>query len=498
MMIAIVILSLVCLAAAQTPVCEDKTSTCPEYGRTVCAAPYDGWARQNCALYCGFCTASTSIPQTSVSAKPEPCEDRISNCVDYGHDVCSNATLSRWASHNCRYFCRQCSSEQLAMADLHPFKIDCRNKRSNCADYGPSICNDPYQKWGREYCPLYCGFCTDCRDKRSNCADYGQNVCKEPYYKWGREYCPKYCGHCNVSSPHATNTSTTQKLTTQPTATPVSTTAATKSPTTQKPTTRPPRPTTTAPKPTTPTPRPTTPTPKPTTRPPRPTTPKPTTRPPRPTTTTPKPTTSTPRPTTTTPKPTTPTPRPTTPTPKPTTPTPRPTTPTPKPTTPTSRPTTTTASTTTSTASTTTAAPCIDKRQDCHDYGQSICSNSVYLSWTLQNCRYFCRKCTPEQLSIIDSKTTTIPPELCVDKVDNCQTYSPTVCTQYRTWARENCLNYCDFCQGNGPKCVDKISNCNAYGADVCTQPQYRAWAASNCKSFCQLCNGQNSTTVQP
>nr|XP_011454420.2 nephronectin [Crassostrea gigas] len=434
MMIAIVILSLVCLAAAQTPVCEDKTSTCPQYGRTVCAAPYDGWARQNCALYCGFCTASISIPKTTVSAKPELCEDRISNCVDYGHDVCNNATLSPWASHNCRYFCRQCTSEQLAMADLHPFKIDCRNKRSNCADYGPSICKDPYQKWGREYCPLYCGFCTDCRDKRSNCADYGQNICKEPYYKWGREYCPKYCGHCNVSSPHATNTSTTQMLTTQPTATTVSTTPATKRPTTQKPTTRPPRPTTTTQKPTT--------------------------------------TTPTTRPSITTPKPTTPTPIPTT----------------------------STVLTTTSTASTTTAtaAPCIDKRQDCSDYGQSICSNSVYLAWTLQNCRYFCRKCTPEQLAIVDSKTTTIPPALCVDNVDNCQTYTPTVCTQYRTWARENCLNYCDFCQGNGPKCVDKISNCNAYGADVCTQPQYSAWATSNCKSFCQLCNGQNSTTVQP
>lgn len=48
----------------------------------------------------------------------------------------------------------------------------------------------------------------DCRDKRSNCADYGQNVCKEPYYKWGLEYCPKYCGHCNgKTSPfvHITN-----------------------------------------------------------------------------------------------------------------------------------------------------------------------------------------------------------------------------------------------------------------------------------------------------
>lgn len=47
---------------------------------------------------------------------------------------------------------------------------------------------------------------------------------------------------------------------------------------------------------------------------------------------------------------------------------------------------------------------------------------------------------TKQRLKIIFS--------VCVDKVDNCQTYSPTVCTQYRTWARENCLNYCDFCQG--------------------------------------------------
>lgn len=65
-----------------------------------------------------FSAASTSIPQTSVSAKPEPCGDRISNCVDYGHDVCSNATLSRWASHNCRYFCRQCSCKFITFENV--------------------------------------------------------------------------------------------------------------------------------------------------------------------------------------------------------------------------------------------------------------------------------------------------------------------------------------------------------------------------------------------
>lgn len=65
-----------------------------------------------------FSAASTSIPKTTVSAKPEPCEDRISNCVDYGHDVCSNATLSRWASHNCRYFCRQCSCKFITFENV--------------------------------------------------------------------------------------------------------------------------------------------------------------------------------------------------------------------------------------------------------------------------------------------------------------------------------------------------------------------------------------------
>lgn len=72
-----------------------------------------------------FSAASTSIPQTSVSAKPEPCEDRISNCVDYGHGVCSNATLSRWASHNCRYFCRHCSCKFITFENVWRYLTKC-------------------------------------------------------------------------------------------------------------------------------------------------------------------------------------------------------------------------------------------------------------------------------------------------------------------------------------------------------------------------------------
>lgn len=40
-----------------------------------------------------------------VLVKFELCEDRISNCVDYGYDVCSNVIFFCWVLYNCCYFC---------------------------------------------------------------------------------------------------------------------------------------------------------------------------------------------------------------------------------------------------------------------------------------------------------------------------------------------------------------------------------------------------------
>lgn len=37
------------------PGCTDKLDNCADYGRSVCNAPYDGWARRNCPYYCTMC-----------------------------------------------------------------------------------------------------------------------------------------------------------------------------------------------------------------------------------------------------------------------------------------------------------------------------------------------------------------------------------------------------------------------------------------------------------
>lgn len=40
------------------------------------------------------------------------------------------------------------------------FFIVCNDKARNCADYGQRVCQPPYDTWGRQNCPLFCGFCT--------------------------------------------------------------------------------------------------------------------------------------------------------------------------------------------------------------------------------------------------------------------------------------------------------------------------------------------------
>ncbi|XP_022337034.1 uncharacterized protein LOC111133191 [Crassostrea virginica] len=435
-MILNILLIIVFSVQAQNQVCNDKARNCADYGQRVCQPPYDTWGRQNCPLFCGFCTGTTFSPQTTLSSSPEPCVDKIRNCADYGQTICNNSSYTPWAARNCRYYCRHCSSEELSKADLKPASQDCKDKRSNCKEYGQRICEDPYKKWGQEYCPLFCGFCSDCKDKRSNCADYGKSICREPYNKWGREYCPLYCGFCQASATRPLNTTHTPSMSS------LSTTSIPRQSTVPTPTTK--------------------------------------------ATTTTQTTTTTPKPSTT--KGFTTVPQSTT---KVTT-----TTPTPTFITATSAARSTSPSiswsTPTSTAAVTTT--CVDKRTDCIQYGQSICTIPDYSAWVLQNCRYFCRQCTDEQLAAVDAMTTTISPENCVDKV-SCRNYSPTVCTQYHEWAMDNCALFCNFCKG---KCVDKISNCNMYGRDACSK--YRPWAEDNCSAYCQFCTGDsgNTTSAQP
>ncbi|XP_052100630.1 mucin-2-like isoform X2 [Mytilus californianus] len=148
------------------------------------------------------------------------------------------------------------------------------------------------------------------------------------------------------------------------------------------------------------------------------------------------------------------------------------------------------------------APACEDTKSDCDSYQKSVCTDDVYRQWSYDNCRYYCRLCTPAQLALKDSQITTLPPALCVDKLDDCKLYGKDSCTgEYSGWAKENCRRFCGFCVGlptPAPPCRDVIPNCNRYQKNTCTDIKYKGWAEENCNKFCGFCSDGSSSGNQP
>ncbi|BFY98417.1 hypothetical protein BsWGS_01457 [Bradybaena similaris] len=148
---------------------------------------------------------------------------------------------------------------------------------------------------------------------------------------------------------------------------------------------------------------------------------------------------------------------------------------------------------------TTLPPPCTNYLDNCESYGTDTCTTPEYVAWALSNCRAYCRFCTAEQLAELDARKTTIPPELCIDKLD-CEMYGEYICKDaaYAGWAATNCPLYCSFCKGipTPPKpCVDTQPDCPLYGTDVCSDPDYTVWVKDHCSKFCGLCGAKTSTT---
>ncbi|XP_062580984.1 uncharacterized protein LOC134242858, partial [Saccostrea cucullata] len=90
-------------SAWTTPkVCMD-THPCAVYRKEeICrrSGPFYQWSEKNCPLYCGFCQAPTITV---------PCEDKLSNCNQYGQDMCTNSRQILFREKNCRKYCNICS-----------------------------------------------------------------------------------------------------------------------------------------------------------------------------------------------------------------------------------------------------------------------------------------------------------------------------------------------------------------------------------------------------
>jgi small-conductance mechanosensitive channel len=54
----------------------------------------------------------------------ETCEDRISDCADYGHEVCTALKYHPWATDNCKKHCGFCGQTQHVMTSMYMWIVD--------------------------------------------------------------------------------------------------------------------------------------------------------------------------------------------------------------------------------------------------------------------------------------------------------------------------------------------------------------------------------------
>jgi len=181
------------------PNCRDAIDDCSRYGKDSCIGQYATWAKNNCPLYCGFCTG---VPTT-----PPPCVDVLDNCAGYEQGACTSADYAAWAQANCRRTCRLCPAAVLAQLDSLTTTIppsQCVDK-VDCRLYTKTACNGSFEMWAKDNCPNYCGFCQGvqtskpCLDSRPNCAQFEKDMCTNPTYKiWVDDNCAQYCGRCGA------------------------------------------------------------------------------------------------------------------------------------------------------------------------------------------------------------------------------------------------------------------------------------------------------------
>ncbi|XP_046354594.2 uncharacterized protein LOC124134022 isoform X2 [Haliotis rufescens] len=82
--------------------CADHISNCQDFKGWGCGGQYQQWAHMKCAKTCGYCDNNGFvIPYTS-----HQCDDKISNCKDYGLNVCSS--YKDWSKVNCASMCNIC------------------------------------------------------------------------------------------------------------------------------------------------------------------------------------------------------------------------------------------------------------------------------------------------------------------------------------------------------------------------------------------------------
>lgn len=208
--------------------CTDAVTNCADYTMSVCSnSDYATWVTQNCKKFCGQCTSSTgggSPPLPGMTSHTASCTDTLTNCADYGADVCTNADYASWATQNCAKFCNKCGTSSSGGTPGASFCMD----KIDCSSYAADICTSAmYASWAHENCPVHCNMCGSsssgqsssavintggstgggstgsCVDKNSNCAmlSTASHICTDAGAKiYAQQNCAMTCNMCSGST----------------------------------------------------------------------------------------------------------------------------------------------------------------------------------------------------------------------------------------------------------------------------------------------------------
>ncbi|KAJ8302727.1 hypothetical protein KUTeg_019123 [Tegillarca granosa] len=92
------------------PLCEDKITNCDEYGKSSCTGSFVAWAQEHCPAYCGLCPTT---PGTTVVVTAANCVDKDPSCSDYAAvGYCTDPAYISFVNENCKKTCNLCELDR--------------------------------------------------------------------------------------------------------------------------------------------------------------------------------------------------------------------------------------------------------------------------------------------------------------------------------------------------------------------------------------------------
>eukprot|EP00105_Crassostrea_gigas_P044393 XP_019928541.1 PREDICTED: uncharacterized protein LOC105342302 isoform X6 [Crassostrea gigas] len=144
------------------PCKDDPSAQCELYNAAALCDPngvYFGWALSRCPDHCGLCPATTTPLISTVTSLQSSypfslCKDTVDCRVYNASKICvPNGKYFEWSKQNCPAYCAYCQAPTRI--------IPCSDKLTNCVEYPPDLCtNNYYRVWVADNCRKFCGLCS--------------------------------------------------------------------------------------------------------------------------------------------------------------------------------------------------------------------------------------------------------------------------------------------------------------------------------------------------